>query len=181
LGSALISAGRNDEAYRTLLKALELDPGYPVIYNNLGVALANKGMPDAAIGMFSESIRRNPNFPLPYGNLGRLYLLEKGDFHRAIVMSRAAIELNPYYTEAYVNLASSYNQLGEFNNAVLLLEGAFRYLERVPEAHYNLGYAYHRSGNPAGAEKELAILKRLDPGLAVTLENVMVRTRNGKN
>ncbi len=174
LGIALTSAGRNDEAYRSLVKAIELKPNYPDAYNNLGIALANKGMPDAAIEMFSRSIRLNPNFPLPYGNLGRLYLLEKGDYHRAIEMSRTALELNPYYTDAYVNLASSYNQLGQFNNAAQLLEGAYRYLERVPEAHYNLGFAYYRSGNSAGADRELAILKRMNAGLAFTLERVMV-------
>jgi tetratricopeptide (TPR) repeat protein len=178
LGIALTLAGRNDEAYRSLIKAVELKPNYPDDYNNLGIALANKGMPDLAIEMFLTSIRLNPNFPLPYGNLGRLYLLEKGDYNSAIDMSRTAIELNPYYTDAYVNLAASYNQLGDFNKVVQLLEGANRYLEEVPEAHYNLGVAYYRSGNSAGADRELAIVKRLDAGLALTLERVMAEARN---
>jgi tetratricopeptide (TPR) repeat protein len=54
--------------------------------------------------LWCNTLQKNPNAWIAHGNLGNI-LLSKGKPNEAIDHFRQAIQLNPYYTEAYNNLA----------------------------------------------------------------------------
>jgi hypothetical protein len=54
-------------------KAVELDPEYPVPYNDLGIVYEAKGWNDRAESSYLQAINIDPDYLSPYSNLALLY------------------------------------------------------------------------------------------------------------
>jgi tetratricopeptide (TPR) repeat protein len=65
--------GDIDNALAFYQKAVEIDPQYSVVYNDLGVLFDAKGMLDRAEENYLKAIAIQPNFLSPYTNLAILY------------------------------------------------------------------------------------------------------------
>ena len=86
-------------------KALELNPTYPLTYNNIGNVYLETGQYDAAIRFYKKAIRLDPNRAAFYANLGKAYR-NKGLHQEAMDVFKKALELEPGYKDALEGLKS---------------------------------------------------------------------------
>lgn len=66
----------------------------------------------------------------------------RGEYEKAIVAYKRAIEINPDSTEVYFHLGMAYSSLGKYKEAVEAYTRAVRIKPDYAAAHYNLGHAY---------------------------------------
>jgi tetratricopeptide (TPR) repeat protein len=173
LGVAYGHANESTMSIACYLEAVRVKPDYAKAYNNLGIARSRQGLQDEAEGMFRYATRLDPEFAAAYYNLGRIYLVHKGDYVRAIDMLQMAVTLKPNFVDAFVNMAAAYNQIGEFGKAVGVLENPLVESGRRPESIYHLGVAYRGLRNTEAASRQLERLREKDPALASRLERVI--------
>ncbi len=112
---------------------------------------------EEAEGMLLEVARDAPFFADVYYKLGFIYHL-RGAFGKAATHFRKALEINPAYTEASLNLAVTLNNLGRYDEAQDVFEKASRYAHPGPNAldpyvkgklanlHADLASTYHELG-----------------------------------
>ncbi|MBM3249344.1 MAG: tetratricopeptide repeat protein [Candidatus Omnitrophica bacterium] len=65
--------GDLDSAMKLYQKAIVLDPGYAVVYNDLGVILESRGMVSRAEECYLKSLKIDPDYMSAYTNLALLY------------------------------------------------------------------------------------------------------------
>jgi len=75
-------AGNYQTALAYYQKAADLDPGYTVVYNDLGIIYEALDMPDRAEDSYKKAIKADPNYLSAYSNLA-LFYENKRDFPRA--------------------------------------------------------------------------------------------------
>jgi len=66
-------AGDLDSALKLYQKAVELDPAYPDVYNDLGIIYEAKMQPERAEESYLQALKLNPAFLGAYTNLALLY------------------------------------------------------------------------------------------------------------
>ena len=84
--------GDIDNALVFYQKAVEIDPQYSVVYNDLGVLFDAKGMIDRAEENYLKAIAIQPNFLSPYTNLAILYETKR-DLNKAAFYWKKRAEL----------------------------------------------------------------------------------------
>ncbi len=72
---------------------------------------------------------------------------ELKDLDNAILYYQKAIELNPQYSKAYVNLGVAYADKGNHDNAILYYQKTIELNPQYSKAYINLGLAYYAKGN----------------------------------
>src|SRR5262245_47085575 len=70
--------GRLDLALGACRKALDLQPEYPEVLNNLGLILLAQGQTDDALRHFRQAVNLRPGYAMAWNNLGSA-LRSKGD------------------------------------------------------------------------------------------------------
>lgn len=129
LANAARAAGRYDEAIRALQTAITLAPHDDVNFRDLGLTLTNMGQPEQGINAYQKTIelraRRNADQESPnerligaqiWLNLGvALHSLKR--IPEAIVALQRAVELQPDYAKAHMNLGYLYFIQGDFLRA----------------------------------------------------------------
>jgi len=98
-GLILAELGRYDDSKNTYLAALELEPDYSELHNNLGLLFLKMKKLDEAVLSFEESVKKNVNNALAYVNLGKA-LLELEKFDDALKAYNQALEIDPANPEA---------------------------------------------------------------------------------
>jgi len=98
-GLLLAELGRYDDSKNSYLAALELEPDYSELHNNLGLLFLKMKKLDEAVLSFEESVKKNVNNALAYVNLGKA-LLELEKFDDAIKAYNQALEIDPANQEA---------------------------------------------------------------------------------
>jgi peptidoglycan/LPS O-acetylase OafA/YrhL len=78
-------------------------------------------------------------------NLGQAYH-QKGLTGEAIKNFQDAIELDPYFEEAYINLGVLYMTMGKHEKAIGYFEQGLELNPCISDAHHNLGYTYMLTG-----------------------------------
>jgi tetratricopeptide (TPR) repeat protein len=81
--------GKRDEAKADFLKALALDPGYPVTNNNLGVWYEQGGDFDQALTYYKEALQRTDMYAEAHYNLATVYY-HQGDYKDALSEAQKA-------------------------------------------------------------------------------------------
>jgi superkiller protein 3 len=84
--------GNLDTAMASYQKAIELDPGYAVAYNDLGVVYEAKGLPARAEESYLKSVQIDPNYLSAYSNLA-LFYENKRDLNKAVSYWNKRVEL----------------------------------------------------------------------------------------
>lgn len=104
LGSLLARRGRAAEALDEFTRATSLDENNAGAWTNCANALRALGRRDQAAGAYQTAARLAPHDPGPVNGLGVL-AVEAGDFNRGAALFRQALEIDPEYHEARLNLA----------------------------------------------------------------------------
>ena len=71
-----------DGAAACYRKAIEIDPKFAAVHNDLGLVLRDQGKPDEAVAEFREAVRLDAHFTVAAANLAEVELiaLRKGEF-----------------------------------------------------------------------------------------------------
>lgn len=97
----------HEEAYNEYQKALQLNPDYPDVHNNLGVLYTKINRSDLAMEEFKRAIKSKQMYSDAHNNLGILYAYT-GELDLAIESFKNAISSRPDHPDAYANLGTAY-------------------------------------------------------------------------
>lgn len=90
------------------------------------------------ITIWGDCAAKSPNKPRPHNNLG-IFLKKKGRIKEAIAHFKKALELDPEYASAYINLGAAHARLNMNQAALENFSQALQLRHQVPEAHYSMG------------------------------------------
>jgi tetratricopeptide (TPR) repeat protein len=133
-----------EAAIENIAKAIEVDPQFVAAQFALGVVHQNLGNRWKAAAQFRASTQLDPTYPEPYKALGDLFLTApRRLFDQAIEAYNKAIELRPFYAEAYVGLGDAKAAKGEVDGAVTAYQKALDFNPINARVHVSLGKLYY--------------------------------------
>lgn len=171
IGRELDLSGNLGQATLYYKKAVGYNPWDPALYVNLADAYNRVGDYELALsvlGGVEEVMGDSPN----YHNIAGLSFFNVGDFGSALTHFQRAVELNPFYVEAWVNLGTVYLSQGDYAGAVKAYNSALEISDSLPFAHYYLGVAYARQGYLSESYSHLDRACELDASLKPEVEGL---------
>ena len=187
LGRILSAQGDSAAAIERLEKAVKLAPRYGAAHYELALAYRDAGRTADSrreMGLYEADRNGAPaDDPLraqvtalrvdATTRLARAAQMEqRGDLRGALAEHLAALEEEPEFAQAHINLISLYAQLG---NSAKAREHAETALEIAPdraELHYNLGVLEVSQGRIPQAEKAFRKAVELNPSYAAAMTNL---------
>jgi tetratricopeptide (TPR) repeat protein len=100
--------------------------------------------------------------------------IQRGDHRSAIAEFRAAIRLNPRWTENHLNLGRALFTVGEYSEAAQALATALGQTPNDWRAHMLMGMTEGRLGHPEDALREFQAAARIAPRAAAPHFNIAV-------
>src|SRR5262249_45517469 len=165
-GVALFARGEYDQSVAELIRATELMPSDPRPYLLLGKAYeASRVENKQAVQRLSRVVELDPKDAEAsyYYALGLRKSRRPADLPRIEYLLKHAIELNPEFTEAHLELGALYADEGSFSPAIEQYKEAIRLRPDLASAHYRLAQLYLRSGHTRDGQAELDAYNRLRP------------------
>jgi tetratricopeptide (TPR) repeat protein len=107
----------HDEAIRTYLQVLELQPNHAPAHINLGTLYYNRQDFPASERHYRDAVAADPSYALAYFDLGNV-LDETGRVNEAVTAYKTATRLAPTYADAHYNLALAYERLRQPRKAL---------------------------------------------------------------
>jgi superkiller protein 3 len=134
----------NEQAADQLARAIEVDPNFVVAHYTLGVVHQELGNRWKAAAQFRASIQLDANYPESHKALGDLFLAApRRLFDQAVEAYSKAIELRPFYGEAWVGLGEAKAAKGDVDGAIGAYTKALAYNPINPRVHMSLGKIYY--------------------------------------
>ncbi len=146
---AVIAAGRggqeaNESAAELLSRAIEADPNFVVAQYTLGTVHQALGNRWKAAAQYRASTQLDPRYPEPYKALGDLFLAApRRLYDQALEAYGKAIELRPFYADAYVGMGDARAAKGDVDGAVAAYQKAVSYNPLNPRVFMSLGKIYY--------------------------------------
>jgi Tfp pilus assembly protein PilF len=164
LGLAYSAKKEWKPAIAAFRRALELNPYYVDVRNDLAAALIGSGDREAGKKEFLTAFSdpTNPTAEVSARNLGQAYLEEK-NYPEAINWYRTSLNRNKSYTDAYLGLADALMASGQGAEAVVQLEAAAKEIPGDAQLQLALGQALYRAGRFGEARAQLEEVVRKDP------------------
>lgn len=175
LGSVFFQRGYYDEAGEFFADALRDDLlSAEALYGIGSVKLRQDKLAEAKqsfVGATQARASYPDTLPNAWNNLGIISTRE----HRmsdAVQQFQRAIEINPGYVVARVNLGNAYRELKQWDNARASLEEAVRLAASDAEANYSLGMVYAQTEDSQRAEQYLVKALQARPEYPEALNNL---------
>jgi Tfp pilus assembly protein PilF len=164
LGLAYATLKRFDDAVGAFRKALELNPYYTDVRNDLGMALVLAGKRQAGKAEFLAAFNdpTNPTPEISSRNLGQAYFEEK-NYAEAANWFRSSLNRNKAYPDAYLGLADAFAALARAEDAITTLETGVREVPASTAIQLALGEAYYKAGRFSDARARLEDARKQDP------------------
>ena len=163
----------NEQAADLLARAIEVDPNFVVAHYTLGVVHQELGNRWKAAAQFRASIQLDANYPESHKALGDLFLAApRRLFDQAVEAYTKAIELRPFYGEAWVGLGEAKAAKGDVDGAIGAYTKALAFNPINPRVHMSLGKIYY-------AEKGLYYESVTAYKKAIELDPTAVEARMG--
>lgn len=145
-------------------RALELNPYYVDVRNDLAAALIGSGDREAGKAEFlaAYSDPTNPTAEVSARNLGQAFFEEK-NYPEALNWYRTAVGRNKAYTDGYLGIADALTATGRYEEAVVQLEAALKELPGDTTLELALGQVLTRAGRFGEARARLEDVVRKDP------------------
>lgn len=185
LGEAHMLSGNYTAALIKLLKAKELNPNSPYIYDDLGLVYIAKGRPDLAIQNFEKALEIKPDYTPALNNLGTAYLAQQ-EWDTAISIFKK-INKDLLYATPYMplsNIGWAYYNKKRYNLAKKYYLDALKMEPKFVPALRGLGLTYIALGDYSQAIKTLEKGAKLAPSLPETflaLGDAYKKARDYKN
>lgn len=164
LGVGLGFVGRREDALECYIRAIELDPTYPVAHFNYGTLLKECGRTDEALREFRETVRLKPAYAAGWYAIGNI-LREREIVEEAVASYRAAVGADPTLDKAHNNLAICLAYQGKLDEAVRHYQEALRLNPAEAAVHCNLAAALARLGRKDAAVISYHRALRFQPGM----------------
>ncbi len=116
LALSLAKTGDLDRAVEYGLKAVQLEPNYPIYYV-LGLIYSNQGKYDKAAEAYEQALKFNPKSYEAWHQLGKVYTTTL-DFEKAVETYQKAAQLNPKFPDAFQGLGSAHYWSGNLTAAL---------------------------------------------------------------
>ena len=143
------ASGSNPNAPE-IRKAIELNPNFVPAYIGLGDAYYHKRRSfNQAATHFKKAAELAPSAQL-HNYLGRA-LNYQGYYQKAVTQFQKAIELDPNYAPAYMNMGITYFFMKQYANTIASEKKAIALNPNTPDAYFFLAQAYDNQGNRAEA------------------------------
>jgi tetratricopeptide (TPR) repeat protein len=134
----------NEQAVDLLARAIEADPSFVVAQYTVGTVHQALGNRWKAAAQFRASTQLDPTYPEPYKALGDLLMAApRRLFDQAVEAYNKAIELRPFYAEAYVGLGDAKAAKGDVDGAIGAYTKALAHNPINPRVHMSLGKIYY--------------------------------------
>jgi len=134
----------NEAAVDLLSRSVEVDPSFVVAAYTLGVVHSSLGNRWKAAAQFRAATQLDPTYPEPYKALGDLYLSQpRRLFDQAVEAYSKAIELRPFYADAFVGLGDAKAAKSDIDGAIAAYQKALLYNPVNPRVHMSLGKIYY--------------------------------------
>lgn len=161
LGRVLYSLKDYDGASKNFAIAVKLNPSRSDARFFLGTVLEAAGQSEAALAVYTELIEKDPDSAM--GLLGRGALLVKqGQPAEAITVLQRAATLEPDNFEVHWALGRAMTLNEQLTSAVEAFTRAVTIEPNRSDARYQLGLVLKRLGRTAEANREFAIVDRLN-------------------
>jgi Tfp pilus assembly protein PilF len=164
LGLAYTARKEWKPAIAAFRRALELNPYYVDVRNDLATALIGSGDREAGKREFLAAYAdpTNPTPEVSARNLGQAYLEEK-NYGEAVTWFRHSLGRNKSYPDAYLGVADALAASGQQDEALVQLEAAVKELPGDSSLQLALGQALLRAGRYGEARAQLEDVLRRDP------------------
>jgi Tfp pilus assembly protein PilF len=165
-GLGLAYAAKRDwkDAIAAFRKALELNPYYVDVRNDLGAALLGSGDREAGKREFLTAFAdpTNPTPEISAYNLGQAFL-EEQNHAEAANWFRTSLTRNKAYPEPYLGVAEALVASGRIEEAVAQLEAGTAEIPTDASLQLALGQALYRAGRFGESRSRFEEAARLDP------------------
>jgi tetratricopeptide (TPR) repeat protein len=161
-GLALHQDNRHEDASQSYLKAIAVDKGYAIAYNNLGVAQYHLQKRDEAVDAFRTALEVNPAFVKARLNLA-LLLTKSRRYQLALEAYRKVLAAEGENPIAWNGIGLVLGELRKFEDARNAYARAIQAKPGFAEAHYNLSFTLSNLGDFEGALRETKRALELDP------------------
>lgn len=165
----LMRARHSREAFAYLRRALEIAPGNPDLWINLGAFYATQHDFDSSIEAYRVALQIDPRNKPAYSGLARSYG-NAGDTQMAAYYEekvRYYRERNPYFHYA---LAQAAFENGEYETSLEYVNTAIELRRRTARFHLLKGLVQQRLGDLEAAEHSLHLAKRYGLSRSVKLD-----------
>jgi tetratricopeptide (TPR) repeat protein len=134
----------NEAAVDLLARAIEADPNFAVAQYMLGAVHQTLGNRWKAAAQYRAATQLDAAYPEPYKALGDLFLAApRRLFDQAVEAYSKAIELRPFFADAYVGLGDARAAKGEVDGAISSYQKALVFNPVNPRVHMSLGKIYY--------------------------------------
>jgi tetratricopeptide (TPR) repeat protein len=138
------TAESNETAVEALSRAIEADAQFVLAQYELGSVHLTLGNRWKAAAQFRASTQLDPTFPEPYKALGDLFLTApRRLFEQAEEAYVKAIDLRPFYAEAYVGLGDAKAARGDVDGAISAYQKALVHNPLSGKVFASLGKIYY--------------------------------------
>lgn len=156
------ASGSNPDAPE-IRKAIELNPNFVPAYIGLGDAYYNKRRSfNQAATYFQKAAQIAPSAQL-HNYLGTA-LNYQGYYQKAVTQFQKAIELDPNYAPAYMNLGITYFFMKQYANTIASEQKAISLNPNTPDAYFFLAQAYDNQNKSAEAIRNYKIFLEMSLG-----------------
>jgi predicted O-linked N-acetylglucosamine transferase (SPINDLY family) len=175
-------AGHRDKAAATYRRILKIEPSNADALHLLGKMDLIQGRYDSAIDFFDRSLEASAaddlRLRLASYNLRGETLRAQGRFSDALLACRQALDLNPNYTPALINMAAALRQLGRLDEALACLDRVIEIEPESAEAHNNRGIVLRQKGDSREAVAAFSQALLLNPRLIQAHNSLANELRN---
>ncbi len=160
LGIAYSEKGLYEDSISALKRAASLSPDLR-IRRNLANAYRRAGRWQEALNEFNRLLKV-ADLPVLHNDLGLVYL-GMADLYRAGREFERAIELDPSYADARINMGTVYMRRGKHAKALKSYLSALELAPDHPLVHYHLAVLYEKTGRYQDARRHYSRFIELAP------------------
>jgi Flp pilus assembly protein TadD len=164
LGVALAQKNDLKGALEAFRKALELNPYYVDVRNDIGSVLMLMGQREEGKKEFLSAFNdpTNSNANVAARNMGNAFFEDK-KYDEAVSWYKTSVQRNPGYPDAYEGLVDSLLALNRADEAVLAVQGGLKEMPDNPTLTLCLGRSYLGAGRFKEARAALEEATKKDP------------------
>jgi predicted CXXCH cytochrome family protein len=160
----LRNSGNREQSAAELLEALKIYPRLLRALTYLGITYGEAETAPTGAGILRVATRLYPDDAGAHFNLGIAYgslnsSQEAAEYKRAL-------EIDPDYVPAYLNLGASLFGKGDYDEAIEMYRRGIQVNPLVASLHYSLGLALEKQNKMAEAKTEMDLATKIDPKVA---------------
>lgn len=153
LALAYMSLNENEEAYRNINKAIELNDKKDTYYFEQGALLERLGQFDKAIASMKHTLEINPHHSNAHNFIGYIYATKGEDLDKALHHLEQALNIQPRNGYFLDSLGWIYHKKGEQQQALTHIKKAMVYAQPDPVLYDHLGDVQFSMDNVTEARK----------------------------